>query len=184
MAANFLELPTFNIESDKCMICLEDLSSEIQYSLPECGHAYHQNCIMQWFRSGSCKCPLCNNLGLNDTPGMGTLGQGVHTDRNWGWWRGGRYKYRMIRQYSRRKNAPKKLKKEVEKLKKIEDKRILIRKELKEFKNKEGKFGALKTEYNKLRSKKWRLDTSIRGRQMAIANFNIIPIIIAKKITI
>ena len=52
---------------EKCMICLENLSNEQQYSLPECSHTFHQNCIMHWFRGGSHKCPLCNNLGVNDT---------------------------------------------------------------------------------------------------------------------
>ena len=67
MAANLLDV-NLDDSDEKCMICLENLSNEQQYSLPECSHTFHQNCIMQWFRSGSHKCPLCNNCLLYTSP--------------------------------------------------------------------------------------------------------------------
>ena len=164
-------------ECDKCIICLETLSSEVEYQLPECSHKFHQNCIMQWFRSGNCKCPLCNNLGINDEAA------GNQTNI-WGWWRGGKYKYQMIRQYSRTKDAPKKLKKEIIKLKKMEDKQKELRKEIKLFKTKIGTWRDLTKEWSKFRTKRWRLETAIRRRKMAIAKFNIVPIIIARKVIV
>ena len=116
MAANPLEIPELETDPDVCIICLEHLSAETQYQLPECTHKFHQNCIMTWFRSGNCKCPLCNNLGVNDDAGGGEV---TMRTRGWGWWRGGQYKYKMIRQYARKKTAPAKLKLEVAKLKKL-----------------------------------------------------------------
>lgn len=175
MAANINEINVHNEESDNCMVCLEPLDNEIKYSLPECGHTYHQNCIMHWFRSGCSKCPLCNNLGVNDTMGR--------TDRDT-WWRGGQYRYTRIRQYARKKDAPKYLKREISKLKKLEDKLKQLIQEKRELKNTEGKFSILHTKWSKLRAKKWRLTNSIRRKKMGIANFNIVPIIIAKKINI
>lgn len=44
--------------SDVCSICHADLTDG--YELPDCGHRYHMNCIVQWFRSYSSRCPLCN----------------------------------------------------------------------------------------------------------------------------
>tara|TARA_B110000967_G_C18773626_1_gene504384 strand:+ start:71 stop:586 length:516 start_codon:yes stop_codon:yes gene_type:complete len=162
---------------DKCIICLENLSTEQEYCLPECGHKFHQNCIMHWFRGGNCKCPLCNNLGVNQPD---EVSDEVPGD----WFRGGKYRYQMIRQYARKKDAPVKLKKEITNLKKLEDKQRVLRGEIQNFKNKTGVWKDLSKEFNQLRLKRWRLDSGIRRRKMAIANFNIIPIIIAKKVNI
>lgn len=180
MAANPLGIEV-DSNSDNCMICLESLSSEQQYTLPECSHTFHQNCIMHWFRSGSHKCPLCNNLGINDNSNSNTHN---NSSTRWGWWRGGQQRYQMIRKYSRKKDAPQMLKKEVEKLKKLETKHKALTKEIKDFKNKVGPFGELKREWGKFRSKRWRLDASIRKRKMSISNFNIVQVIIAKKVNV
>jgi len=163
-------------EEDKCIICLDNLSDEPEYCLPECSHKFHQNCIMHWFRGGNSKCPLCNNLGVNQH-------DNTHGSR-WGWWGGGKHRYQMIRQYSRKKEAPAKLKKKVANLKKLEDKQCALRGEIKNFKNKTGAWKDLSKEFNKLRRKRWRLDSNIRNRKMSISIFNIIPIIIAKKVNI
>uniref|UniRef100_A0A6C0C4N5 RING-type domain-containing protein n=1 Tax=viral metagenome TaxID=1070528 RepID=A0A6C0C4N5_9ZZZZ len=178
MAANILGVDIH--EDNKCIICLENLTSEIQYSLPECGHLFHQNCIMHWFRSGNCKCPLCNNLGINESAALNDS----DTNRTWGWWRGGQHRYKMIRQYGRKKEAPQKLKNEVEKLKKMEDNQIALRNEIKEFKNKTGKWKDLNKEWNKLRGNRWKLNNRIRKKKMSISTFNIVPIIIARKVTV
>jgi len=175
MAANHLDIPDEDI--DKCIICLENLSTEQEYCLPECGHKFHQNCIMHWFRGGNCKCPLCNNLGVNQP-------DEVPSGSRWGWWRGGKYRYQMIRQYARKKESPVKLKKEINNLKKLEDKQRVLRGEIKNFKNKTGVWKDLNKEFNKLRRKRWRLVNNIRKRKMSISFFNIVPIIIAKKVNI
>lgn len=49
---------------DKCVICHENLIDNI-YELPECGHKFHTNCIMHWFRTDHNTCPLCQNNGIN-----------------------------------------------------------------------------------------------------------------------
>jgi|TARA_B110000483_G_C18070504_1_gene493915 hypothetical protein len=161
-----------NEEIDKCIVCLELLDSETQYKLPECNHSFHQNCIMHWFRGGNNKCPLCNNLGVNDynIPAahviMNTLDK---------------YKFKILRQYSRRKDAPDFLKKEVQKLKKTETEHKKVALEIKEHKNKTGVFKEMKAEFVKLRRKKWRLHRRIFNMKIGISNMNIVPLIIAKK---
>lgn len=35
------------------------------YTLPQCGHTFHTDCIMTWFRSHQTRCPLCNHNPLS-----------------------------------------------------------------------------------------------------------------------
>ena len=44
--------PLHILDNDVCSICLDNLDKEQNYKLPECGHTYHTNCIMQWVRAG------------------------------------------------------------------------------------------------------------------------------------
>ena len=166
-----------NEEPDKCIICLELLENEPQYKLPECNHSFHQNCIMHWFRDGNNKCPLCNNLGVNDYTNQSTTG----TFSSSRWYQSSKYKFKILRQYSRRKDAPEFLKKQIRKLKEIEAKHKEVVSEIKKHKNKIGVFKEMKSEFNKLRHKKWRLHRRIFNTKISIANMNIVPLIIAKK---
>ena len=53
---------------EKCPICYEPFDMEQIFSLPECGHTFHTNCIYHWARLGNNNCPYCNNTGqTNDT---------------------------------------------------------------------------------------------------------------------
>ena len=45
--------------SDSCAICLDTITDSPLHALPECGHNFHVNCIVTWFRSGRSNCPLC-----------------------------------------------------------------------------------------------------------------------------
>ena len=178
MALNIHEIATVNEDMDKCIICLESLNNETNYSLPECSHTYHQNCIMHWFRNGSNKCPLCNNLGVNDLSSSGSV-----NNSGCRWW-DHKYRYTKIRQFSRKKDAPKKLKKDVANLKKVEEKLNQLRQEKKNLNTTIGEFGDLKKKWNSLRIKEWRLKSSIRKKKVGLANFNIVHLIIAKKINV
>ena len=46
-----------------CSICLEDNDLQL-YTLPECNHTFHTNCILAWFRKGKKACPLCKDEGV------------------------------------------------------------------------------------------------------------------------
>jgi hypothetical protein len=37
-----------------------------KYTLPSCGHTFHTDCIMTWFRSHQTRCPLCNHSPPHD----------------------------------------------------------------------------------------------------------------------
>ena len=43
----------------QCAICLLEMDESSGYKLPECGHRFHANCIISWFRSKHESCPLC-----------------------------------------------------------------------------------------------------------------------------
>ena len=110
-----------------CSICHETLDDDI-YTLPECNHKYHSNCIITWFRTGKKSCPLCNNLGINNLTQMDentTWSQRHHAYEN----------YKRMRAFSRKKEAPNELKKMITQLKKLETKMKNIVSNIKKFKS-------------------------------------------------
>jgi hypothetical protein len=45
---------------DTCAICLEDVEADDRVAGLQCGHGFHQRCILKWLgRPGSSGCPLC-----------------------------------------------------------------------------------------------------------------------------
>ncbi len=53
-----------SVESDEtptCSICFLELDSDT-VTLKECGHTFHSDCIIKWFRSDRKSCPLCRTL--------------------------------------------------------------------------------------------------------------------------
>ena len=156
--------------SEKCAICLNALNKEQVYELPECGHKYHTNCIFHWIRSGNINCPYCGNNGVN-----------ASNECNWGY-SYNHTTYKDLRQLSRKKDAPKKLKQQINKLKKIEQKLRDCIKENKEFKNKIGKFSEMKKQQRIILKKKYTLTKQIRKHKKIISkSYNISSLILIKK---
>jgi hypothetical protein len=49
-----------DVSVDSCAICLEDVEVDDRIAGLECGHGFHQRCIMKWLTSpGAFGCPLC-----------------------------------------------------------------------------------------------------------------------------
>lgn len=51
-------------DEERCTICLDTFGSDEQNILTlDCGHKFHKNCILNWFRrrDSSGNCPLCND---------------------------------------------------------------------------------------------------------------------------
>jgi len=149
-------------EQDICAICHEDFSGDL-YTLPECSHIFHTNCIMTWFRMNHNTCPLCNNCGVNKLKDIGSVDYGI---RNAAF-----MNYKRARAFSRKKNAPESLKKQITTLKKYEDKQKQFMKEFREFKKSipnDMTVQNILTKNRKLRMKKWRLERGIRRRKTLI----------------
>lgn len=61
------QFPIFNLESEDttdavCIICLEDILPDSKCRRLQCHHAFHAECILQWWvhrPRASIKCPLC-----------------------------------------------------------------------------------------------------------------------------
>ena len=45
-----------------CAVCLESLDDNI-YTIPECNHKFHNNCIIEWYRrlGSDSGCPMCRS---------------------------------------------------------------------------------------------------------------------------
>ena len=162
-------------QQENCMICLEGLSGETIYALPECDHKFHQNCIMHWFRDGNCKCPLCNNIGQSHQHSGGFEYQS---------WKHRQAVYKQLRSFSRSKKAPNKLKKAVALIKKREQTLKALKEEIKKYKNSihNDIFNNILKNYRKLTHKRWRLERTLRDKKYDLSQTtNIIPLIIVKK---
>lgn len=160
-------------EIENCVICLDNIECNKSYKLPECGHEFHQNCIMHWFREGNKKCPLCNNLGASSLSAQPCYFNRFSYSH-----------FKRLRKLSKKKNAPKDLKKFMDKIKKKEDKLKKLNKEIKIFKNKihTDTYKNLANKFNKLNSKKWRLGGKLGRKKQEICDLiNIVPLILVEK---
>ena len=48
-----------NFENNECIICLEYMIKGDRVKILECGHMYHYDCIIEWFKRKR-ECPLCS----------------------------------------------------------------------------------------------------------------------------
>lgn len=179
--------------NENCAICHENMNiiddNNEMYELPECKHYFHTNCILTWFRSGHNRCPLCNNEGLNNNNMSINLINNTLDNYSW------QYKRKLLnanyvemRNLSRKKDAPKELKKKIEKLKKQEEKYKNATKEVNEFLNskpKNMKVQQIISKIRVLRGKKWELKRKIIKMKTYIGLSNpVINIIIPKKVEV
>lgn len=105
-----------------CAICHETISRETSYTLPECSHSFHTNCLMTWFRKGHDTCPLCQNHGINADMQKPYLLKQTALEQ-----------YKTIRRKSRSKNCPKAIKTKIKSLKKAEERLKALKNQKKVF---------------------------------------------------
>jgi len=150
-----------------CPICKDTLDTEPCYSLPECNHKFHTDCIICWFRDGNNNCPYCGyNEGYNNNDNICFRSNS----------------YRNLCKIARSKDAPDKLKNEINKIKKNEDKLKETQQELKNIRSENGNFGELNKKCNKLRTKKYTQMRNIyKLKTELISNVHCKPLIIVKK---
>ena len=126
-----------------CPICYDSLEDNNTTKI-ECGHKFHINCIIKWFRTGSEKCPLCNDSTID------TSNINYYTKLT---------TIKEIKKLGRRKNCPSNLKNLLNKIKKKEEEKKNNSKQRKEFNLKYKE--ELKI-YNKLRNNSWKIGRKIR----------------------
>ncbi len=133
---------------ETCSICLNEFEENDQcHCLDECNHKFHTKCIVSWFRKAS-TCPMCRDNTVEEIKEIPAYYLGARTVE--------------LRKISRKKDAPKELKKQVAKLKKIEADIKERAKALSEFRkeNKEviDTFNRLRQKYWNLKSKKYKME--------------------------
>ena len=153
---------------DKCPICFENVEDD-KYILPECHHKYHTNCIMTWFRTGNKSCPMCRNNGINNGNNSSNISlthiNSELTQYSWQY----RKKllnddYLKMRRLSRKTDAPKDLKRKVNKLAKMEIKSKKLSKEIKDFRKSKQPgltISQIITKCRRFRGRKWKLRRNI-----------------------
>jgi len=100
-----------------CGICHENLNTDQTYTLPECNHKYHSNCIITWFRNGYHNCPHCNNTPVSNDNFYSTR----------------RISLPILKAFAKKNNSPKILSKYIKQLDDIKKKEANLKKEKSEF---------------------------------------------------
>lgn len=149
-------------EVNICSICHENLA-ENTYTVPECEHVFHSNCMIENLRFGNSSCPLCRSNLINNTYGY---------ERN--------TKTKIMINYARRKNANKNVVKIVNKYKKIK-KQILEfnvqkRDVFKQVRIIQKEHKKIFDEKRSLNRRGWKLIRKLRASITEINNIPIVPL--------
>ena len=184
---NLLNINNNPIEDyEECGICKEDINCMQKCKLPECGHEFHVNCIISWFRNGDSRCPYCGNKGLNHCEeNTRSFRRGY---RFWNYANVQSQKLQDLKTYAYAKKnqdnkIAKKLRTQFQKVKTIRDKLANHNNEFKEFKNKikieNSKYSETRKSMTNYRTKRWALVRQIRTAEEQILQTNyVIPLII------
>jgi len=63
------------MELPVCSICTDEVEAGASSALLVCGHTFHTDCIVQWFRYHSAQCPNCRATSLNDSLWCATVSE-------------------------------------------------------------------------------------------------------------
>ena len=170
------EINLFNLEEvdidcneNSCVICYEPIFEKNIYTIKECNHDFHSNCLLDWFRtSKNTSCPYCRNNSCSSSSKI------INND----------ILFKMKLNYAKNKNAPKLFVKLIEKYKKTKTKQKELLKIIKILKKEKIDENLSYKEYfiqrNLLYSKKqkyYKKERKVRREIYNIANaINLIPI--------
>ena len=189
--ANVLNIPLPEENEEKCVICQEELSNRQAYTLPECGHTFHTECIVTWFRhrpssqdellpDGSCPC--CCNKGINY----------VFKSRIWTRSRLKtefyKSRYKMMCDEQKKPSCPKQLLQLFKKLKTAKQNLKTTIDSCKQYKqiikNTDVNFEETKKKLSEFRNSRWKKERSVNSIKDAIVFFPIVNLIIPTRIEI
>ena len=141
-----------------CVICLNDIdeNDENTYTIQECSHKFHSNCLISWFRTNNSSCPTCRNDISSKRK--------YYENNN---------RFKLISNYSRRKNANTYVIKLVEKYKK---QKILLKESEKNLRNFKKENKSILNNINKLREKIWKNHVKLNKIKKEIISIPIIPL--------
>jgi len=164
------------METDNlCIICLEEFTDNCNiYKLEECGHSFHNNCILKWFRCNHAECPYCKTIPEYEANNIFLS----YLDQ--------KSKIKHLRKYiQQNKNVPKDLVNIYDKLQKIKNILKNNKQNLKNFKNdtENADFLIKLKIFKKLRrdAHGWKIQQKIRTLESEIAQYPILPVIVKIK---
>jgi hypothetical protein len=168
----YLDTEQVDLQEDICSICHDTLNNN-QYKIPECNHLYHSSCIIEWYRTGNIRCPNCNskpdNLDQDDIYCYSSRIAGLK-------------KYKYISDYCKRKDANIQIIKKVESIRKLNDKLIVLNKDIKTLQNHNGNFKEIHKKIMALKSLTYNIQKNIHNKKQLLSeSINILPFIIHKK---
>ena len=187
-ALNILNIATPVVE--ECMICREELECMPCYTLPECNHKYHTNCLISWFRNGDPRCPYCGNKGVNN--------KSIDiTDRFTNRFNTLKYKtqtlidikrFVFLKKYDTNKRCLE-IRKHFDKIKVLEEnyknENLKLRELKQSLKDTPALYSEAKKNINCYRSKSWKITKQIRDEKFKIVNNSyIIPLIIPMRVDV
>jgi hypothetical protein len=154
-----------NEDKDICAICHDKLNTEQTFQIPQCKHVFHSNCLLNWFITGSIKCPYCNYSNFNN----------LHSKEK-------KIKFKIISTYCKRKDANKEIVKKINYIKTLNNKINEMTKELKLIKCQKGEYNVLDKKIKNINNKIWNLKNKlIENKDELLYSVNVIPFLINKK---
>lgn len=176
--------------NDNCGICQEALNNHQLpvYTLKECKHTFHVDCVINWFRTRNNRCPLCGNCGINNSIFFGNFGTSVEFFPKESVVHRSQFmepqyveRYKMIVNFSKTNDAPKYLKKLVSDINTCKQKWKDASKEYADFKKQtfENKsFQEITKTLSRIKNKRWQSWHRYNTKKLSLLNLPIIPVII------
>ena len=145
-----MQQPTTGYEqSESCSICFDPLSDRPSTTI-DCEHPFHVDCIIRWFRTDHNDCPQCRSLPIREGAVMNV--------RNM-----------TLRQFARRKNAPRELKVLVSRLKRAEQASRDVRREFSDYKR---EHQSVLHDYRRLQARMWMARQRIWRLKWELTHYN------------
>lgn len=150
------------VQDIECTICLNAIGASNKYT-SECGHIFHVNCIMNWYRTGHDTCPNCRSdeyVSLRFADAMDRAS--------------------CLRRQARKRKAPPRLKKAVLRLRKKEKKKRDAWREYNDFRKAHA--DSLKT-LRRLNAKYYRAVDSLDKEMYTLGSMDFPGIVVPKIIS-
>ena len=166
-----------------CVICQDILDNGETdfYTLPECNHCYHTNCIITWFRAGHNNCPCCGDQGVNSK--KNTQPQFRRSLYFWDKLYKSDPQFKLKRDLYKSNKCPAKLISIFKRYDTLTEELEQLQKEKKQGNDERNKlpYKEAVEKIRDLRNKIWMKKKSIRIQTKNIMDYPIIPLIIPKK---
>jgi hypothetical protein len=164
---SLLNIPPPTVEQTmECPICADSMEGHNRHSLAPCQHQFHAGCIIQWFRDGNSSCPLCRQHHFVFREQVN--GRAIYDKLT-------NFEKTAFRKYIKTKKPNRIVVLLFQKYLNAEKERAAWRKELKTFKktNKD-----MIKQYEKLRNKRWPLNSKMRRIVHSLHSIPIVPFVV------